>query len=318
MAPFASFPTPPRTPTPPSLLSSDDHPSQYSIGHGEGRILFVDAYDSFTNNIISLFREVLGQQIDVIHIDDEIPDFAKFVQQYDAVIAGPGPGHPKNPRDIGLIAQLWRLPPHLMRPVFAICLGFQSLVLEFGGRVEELAVPKHGIVSPIIHQGRSMFDILEGNVLSSTRYHSLRASLPLEESGAAQDPWAQQGQLIPLAYAVDRENGSVLMSVKHVTLPFFGVQFHPESICSDRRSFARIIDRWSRTVRSRLLSKAIQPCVGPESVNPRAASPSTPPLKPVYTEVLPLGNLETADLEELLDMRHHAPTLSAGIRCTAR
>lgn len=302
---FAPLPTPPRTPTPPSVSGAAfSRPS----GQAGKKLLFIDAYDSFTNNIIGLFSEVTDEKIDVIRIDDDVPDLGAFLERYDGVIAGPGPGHPANPEDIGLIAQLWRLPPNQLRPVLAICLGFQSLVLEFGGTVTELSVPKHGIVSPIIHQGSSIFDVLEGYVVSSTRYHSLRASLPRQSEGIPSDPWAAQGVLIPLAYALDAENGSVLMSVRHATLPFYGVQFHPESICSDRKSFSRIVDRWMDSIKPKHNRKRCKGIVNDPMYPLAPRYLSLQPSRRVKTEVLELGQLSTSDLKTHLGFQSHGPT----------
>ena len=93
------------------------------------RILFIDAYDSFTNNIISLLETRLHVEVTVIKIDDHIDDFATFLKPFAAVAAGPGPGDPRNLKDVGLFRELWQLDEHDVLPVLGICLGFQSLVL---------------------------------------------------------------------------------------------------------------------------------------------------------------------------------------------
>jgi para-aminobenzoate synthetase len=57
-------------------------------------ILFIDAYDSFTNNIISLLTAALGCSVRVIHIDS--PGFEtdealrNELRHYDAVVLRPG------------------------------------------------------------------------------------------------------------------------------------------------------------------------------------------------------------------------------------
>ncbi|KAK6439136.1 para-aminobenzoate synthase, (PABA), partial [Oleoguttula sp. CCFEE 5521] len=79
------------------------------------RILFIDAYDSFSNNITFLLRETLQVSVELIRIDDPrfvLNDdaFHAFLQSFDAVVAGPGPGHPANSEDVGLIGKLWSSP----------------------------------------------------------------------------------------------------------------------------------------------------------------------------------------------------------------
>ncbi|KAA6414468.1 MAG: para-aminobenzoate synthase [Lasallia pustulata] len=61
---------------------------------GRHRILFIDAYDSFANNIFALLKtkleEVVEIEVTIIRIDAYIPDFLKFLKGFDAVVAGPG------------------------------------------------------------------------------------------------------------------------------------------------------------------------------------------------------------------------------------
>jgi para-aminobenzoate synthetase len=76
-------------------------------------ILSIDAYDSFTNNIISLLTAALGCSVRVIHIDS--PGFEtdealrNELRHYNAVVCGPGPGDPSNQKDIGLMSRIWKL-----------------------------------------------------------------------------------------------------------------------------------------------------------------------------------------------------------------
>src|ERR1700709_1168210 len=100
-------------------------------------ILFIDAYDSFSNNIISLLETELDVSVRTIKIDDPAltDDAALFreLAHYTAVVCGPGPGHPGKEEDVGIIRRIWRLSQVQLLPVLGICLGFQSLCLEFGG-----------------------------------------------------------------------------------------------------------------------------------------------------------------------------------------
>jgi para-aminobenzoate synthetase len=60
-------------------------------------ILFIDAYDSFTHNIISLLATSLACKVRVIHIDspgfDDDDALLEELSHYDAVVCGPGPGN---------------------------------------------------------------------------------------------------------------------------------------------------------------------------------------------------------------------------------
>jgi len=220
------------------------------------RILFVDAYDSFSNNIITLLSTELKAQTTVIKIDD--PRFISnngalisYLQNFDAVIAGPGPGHPANASDVGLIARLWDLPEESLLPVLGICFGFQSLALHFGGRVERLREPRHGFVTPVTHCGRDVF--ADTGELIATQYHSLHVRLDPDDSarGSGQR-WAPSKtckELVPLAWDTsDTVNGDLLMAVRHCHKPFWGVQYHPESVCTTHEGRKLVANWWSEVL----------------------------------------------------------------------
>ncbi|KAL8947505.1 MAG: hypothetical protein Q9222_006224 [Ikaeria aurantiellina] len=229
------------------------------------RILFIDAYDSFSNNIISLLEtRVPAATVAVIKIDHAIVDFPAFLRDFDAVVAGPGPGHPNNHKDVGLISRLWQLDERDLIPVLGICLGFQSLVLAYGGTVSPLPSPRHGIARRVSSDGTSIFRGLDSIV--PIHYHSLYARIDVQPGGMTlgnqlldeSQTLKRKLELEPLAWDIeanvepsrsieDRKDNppAILVGIKHRTKPFFGVQFHPESICSDHGSRMIINNWWS-------------------------------------------------------------------------
>jgi para-aminobenzoate synthetase len=134
-------------------------------------------------------------------------------------VVGPGPGSPEVLQDIGVVKDLWKLKGRDLIPIFGVCLGLQSLGVEFGARLKKLRVVKHGQVSKIIHEG---VDIFQGvGDVHAVRYHSLHVEL--EEGGDVQQlAWSDDGA----------ENGRVVMAAKHKWCPFWAVQYHPESVCT--------------------------------------------------------------------------------------
>ena len=225
------------------------------------RILFIDAYDSFTYNIVSLVETTLNVEVTVARLDDAVEDLATFLKPFAAVIAGPGPGNPSNPKDTGIFPALWTLGPHDMIPSLGICLGFQSLILAGGGQVMKLPEPRHGMLRKVRTCGTSLFAGIDE--MTVVQYHSLYAELGdmVNHDGprdiALQDEKFQSRcpELDPLAWDFDIDNCSdnlglqrnnpqaILMGVAHRSKPFYGVQFHPESICSDK-SCQKILPNW--------------------------------------------------------------------------
>lgn len=234
------------------------------------RILLLDAYDSFTNNIVSLLKDALGAdvQVHVIHMDlrtlhsDPTPDwtteqFHERLASFDAVVCGPGPGSPLCADDVGAFRHLWQLPRRSAIPVFGICLGFQSLVEHFGGNVRKLRRGLHGMVRSIEHKGleagAGYADVFQGvPAFKATLYHSLCADIGQDDISDKQwssEKWkapSMAPDLVPLAWVTEAENDDerVLMGVRHASMPFWGVQCHPESICTDSIAVHGILRNW--------------------------------------------------------------------------
>lgn len=228
------------------------------------RILFIDAHDSFSNNIVALLKTKLEESVEievtVVQIDERIPDFPKFLKAFDAVVAGPGPGDPRRLKDVGLMRELWSLQDADLLPVLGICLGFQSLVLAFGGRIDHLTDPRHGIETYIDHNCNHIFSDL--GEIKAVQYHSLHASLghilpkkPVDVfpehlfESATESP-----ELVPLAWdatetpsvtGYSKNPQFILMAVCHADWkkPFCGIQFHPESINSNEQA-QQVVRSW--------------------------------------------------------------------------
>ena len=235
------------------------------------RILFIDAYDSFSNNIIGMLRQCLDADVVAVHIDNVhvASNLEETLRGFDAVVVGPGPGHPGDPEDVGFIDRLWDLSNIDILPVLGICLGFQSLCLHHGATVDKLQQARHGIVSTPTWLRRDIFQGIEH--LETTQYHSLRADIGSPEFYDAETWWEPTGpcpNLRPLAWDLsDSINGPILMSVRHTAKPFWGVQFHPESICTSP-SGRDLVSNWWREAKqwSKLNRRVVRKSIGADSV----------------------------------------------------
>jgi para-aminobenzoate synthetase len=245
-------------------------------------ILFIDAYDSFSNNIVSLLETTLDAYVRTIKIDDPALSSELALQEelshYAAVVCGPGPGHPGNEKDVGIIRRMWRLQERAMLPVLGICLGFQSLCMEFGAEVKRLNGPQHGIIRRVTHVGESDVKgrktIFDGvGRIHATHYQSLHAHVG--QDSKFDDLWkstkfdapATCPDLLPLAWA-EWEGGElndsgikdnkILVGVQHKTKPFWALQYHPESICTNAES-RKVIFNWFQTAQDWNRTKREQP-----------------------------------------------------------
>jgi anthranilate synthase/aminodeoxychorismate synthase-like glutamine amidotransferase len=171
-------------------------------------ILVIDNYDSFTYNLVQMLMS-LGQEVH-IYRNDQI-DLAGIESLNPcALVISPGPC---TPAEAGISVEAIR---HfgLKIPVLGVCLGHQSMAVAFGGKVIRAGRIMHGKISPILHDGGTIYEGLP-NPSDATRYHSLlvdKYSLPdcLEISA-----WTAEGEI---------------MGLRHKYYKIEGVQFHPESI----------------------------------------------------------------------------------------
>jgi len=170
------------------------------------RVLVIDNYDSFTYNLVQYLGE-LGAEIEVLRNDVESVD-ELLAREPDRVVVSPGPC---TPGEAGVSVEAVRRFAEGGTPVLGVCLGHQSLVEAFGGKVV-VGIPMHGKDAEVEHDGKSIFEGLPSPVVAG-RYHSLVA-----------DP------ALPDELEVTSSYGDVVMGVRHRELPAEGVQFHPESV----------------------------------------------------------------------------------------
>lgn len=170
-------------------------------------ILVVDNYDSFAHNLARYLREA-GGETEVVR-NNAAPAGALIARRPAAIVLSPGP---KTPAEAGVcLALIDRLP--LTTPLLGVCLGHQCLVEAFGGRTVRARRPLHGEASSVRHDGSGIFRSL-ASPIAAGRYHSLISQLP-ERCDLVANAWSEEGEL---------------MGVRHRSAPWFGVQFHPESL----------------------------------------------------------------------------------------
>jgi anthranilate synthase/aminodeoxychorismate synthase-like glutamine amidotransferase len=172
------------------------------------KILLIDNYDSFTYNLVQAFL-VLGAEVDVYR-NDAISVQQALQQDHTHLVISPGPG---TPRDAGISMRMIEAFAGRI-PIFGVCLGHQSLVEVFGGKVVRASRLMHGKVSAVAHDGKGLYAGMRQD-FEAGRYHSLIA----------------EPDSIPAVLEVtSRTAQGEIMGVRHRTLSIEGVQFHPESV----------------------------------------------------------------------------------------
>ncbi|MBI3134355.1 MAG: aminodeoxychorismate/anthranilate synthase component II [Bacteroidetes bacterium] len=174
------------------------------------KILLIDNYDSFTYNLVH-YLEGAGAAVTIWRNDeiqfDQLGVFDKFV-------ISPGPGLP---REAGQLNQFLKsVAPE--KPVLGVCLGFQALVELYDGEIYNQQQVKHGVAERCRLVADS--DLFRGIApeFNVGLYHS----------------WAADPEKFPPVLKITAQSEhDVIMAFEHVTLPVYGVQFHPESILTE-------------------------------------------------------------------------------------
>ena len=211
--------------------------------------LLIDNYDSFTFNLFQLIAQVNGNEPIVIKNDQFAWDDLKNYR-FDNIVISPGPGRPQNHRDFGISRDAILF---ARAPILGVCLGHQGIGDAFGAAVALAPEPMHGRVAQVHHRDDPLFAGVP-SPFSAVRYHSLCVVPPIHPP------------LTAIAWTAD----GVIMGLRHVDRPIWGIQFHPESICSDYghrilANFRDLSHSFTETRRCR-----------PQPASPPAKSPVAP------------------------------------------
>ncbi|MCU1414823.1 MAG: anthranilate synthase component [Microbacteriaceae bacterium] len=178
------------------------------------RVLVVDNYDSFVYTLNGYLLQ-LGAETEVVRNDAfSDADAAATIADYDAVLLSPGPG---TPAAAGVSVPVVRAALAAGQPLLGVCLGHQAIAEAMGATVTHADELMHGKTSLITHD-ESDFYLGVPQPFTATRYHSL----------------AVVDSTVPDSLVVtSRTAGGVIMGVRHVSAPLYGVQFHPESVLTE-------------------------------------------------------------------------------------
>lgn len=239
------------------------------------KILIIDHNDSFTYNLAGLF-ESAGKEVTSVNIwsvEELVENDLQQCLGYDAVVLSPGPGLPEDyPAVKRLLDFLLGVGEGRQRtvqpiPVLGICLGLQTIVRYFGGRLYNLSHIQHGrqvelllkneawTKGPVFDTDTKVKSAPEMEIESQFQVQPpLKPGVNIKENGPAinlfngltatikvglyhswgMDSLCAVPELTVLATAqlpaIEKEQQrEVVMAVRHQYLPVCGLQFHPES-----------------------------------------------------------------------------------------
>jgi anthranilate synthase/aminodeoxychorismate synthase-like glutamine amidotransferase len=189
-------------------------------------ILMIDNYDSFTYNLVQYLGQ-LGEEV-YVRRNDEITLAEIEDMKPEAIFLSPGPC---SPQEAGITVDIVRA-FHKGIPMLGVCLGHQAIASAFGARVVRAGKIMHGKTSPILNDGRTIFEGL-ASPFPAGRYHSLIV----------------ERETLPDCLEISAETAEgEIMGLRHRRWPVEGIQFHPESILTPGgkriiKNFLKLLDR---------------------------------------------------------------------------
>ena len=190
------------------------------------RILLVDNRDSFTWNLAHDLGR-FGAEVEVRQAPLWTPEDA---EGFDGIVLSPGPGLPLESEGLMSLVRAWAP----QRPMLGVCLGLQALVQWSGGRLRQMDEVLHGRTSMAL---RVAEDPLLGSIpqrFEVGHYHS----------------WCADRSSLPEAWTITAEvasDPSIVLALRHGSLPLHAVQFHPESVLTPQGR--GVLEGWLSTLR---------------------------------------------------------------------
>ena len=173
-------------------------------------VLLIDNYDSFVYNLARYIEE-LGHKSEIIRNDAHSAQEI-LAREPQAIVLSPGP---YGPTRTGVCLELLKSARETV-PILGVCLGHQIIAKAYGGEIE-LTPPAHGKADTVHHDGTGLFATLP-TPLKVGRYHSLKTTLKRHSC---------------LQATATLSDGTI-MAIAHRKAPIYGVQFHPESVLTEK------------------------------------------------------------------------------------
>ncbi|SOV22594.1 para-aminobenzoic acid synthetase [Plasmodium sp. DRC-Itaito] len=190
--------------------------------------LFIDFYDSYSYNIVHYLTKINKEKPIVIKADDICyDDFMKhYYDKIDNIVISPGYGNPMlNDKKDKFVIEL--LKNEINIPLLGVCYGHQLLCYFYGSKIEKVKNMFHGNTN-IIHICKNeenkcseLFNNIEDK-FKAVCYNSLKVNHTDINKN-----------ILNITCYSNHLDEYIIMGVQHKYLPYYTVQYHPESVESE-------------------------------------------------------------------------------------
>ena len=168
-------------------------------------IYIIDHQDSFTWNVVHQFSI-----FDEVYCSNYFDINQRKLSESKIIVLSPGPGSPKDYPETSKIYKKYKG----NKKIIGICLGYQQILFNEGGKIIQQRRIFHGFQSKIkVTRESKLFK--KNKIFEVGRYHSLRLEEPFNSKN------------MKITMRCPKTN--IAMGIEDHKNKIFGFQFHPES-----------------------------------------------------------------------------------------
>ena len=172
-------------------------------------IYIIDHQDSFTWNVVHQFS-----MFDEVYCSNYFEINQKKINESNIIVLSPGPGSPKDYPTTSKIYKKYKG----NKKIIGICLGYQQILHNEGGKIVQQRKIYHGFQSKIkVTKESKLFK--KNKLFNVGRYHSLKLYEPYKSNN--------------LKITMRCSKSNIPMAIEDIKNNIYGFQFHPESFLTE-------------------------------------------------------------------------------------